>query len=68
LRSRWTSTLVKQDAGWKVATFHVSTNMFDNGVSNLQSRWAAIKAGGAALVVGLACGAFARGWWSRRKS
>jgi ketosteroid isomerase-like protein len=68
LYSRWTATLVKQDTSWKVAAFHVSTNMFDNSVSNLQSRWAAIKAGGATLVVGIACGAVVRGWWKRRQS
>jgi ketosteroid isomerase-like protein len=66
LVSPWTATLVKQDDAWKIAGFHVSTNMFDNGVLHLyvlQNRlWAGGIAGGVALLIGLLLGmAFARG-------
>jgi ketosteroid isomerase-like protein len=68
LHSRWTATLVKQDGSWKVAAFHVSTNMFDNGVSNLLIKWATIKAGGIALAAGIVGGVLGVLWWTRRKS
>lgn len=57
LASRWTATLVKEDGRWQIAAYHVSTNMFDNGVSNLLVKWAAIKAGAVALLAGLFLGA-----------
>ncbi len=53
LDSRWTATLVKKEGRWLVAVFHVSTNMFDNGVSNLMLKWNTIKVGGFALLVGI---------------
>lgn len=31
---RWTTSLIKQDKQWKVATLHFSTNIFDNAVLN----------------------------------
>lgn len=67
LHSRWTATLVKQDDGWKVAALHISTNMFDNGVSNLMIKWAGLKAGGIALALGLVLGAVVTSFWKRRK-
>ena len=66
--SRWTAALVKQNDGWKVAAFHVSTNMFDNGVSNLMIKWAAIKTGAAALAIGIVCGVLGAVFWKRRKA
>ena len=30
LNSKWTATVVKKDDQWKVASFHVSANIFDN--------------------------------------
>ncbi len=68
LQSRWTATCVKQEGGWQVAALHVSTNMFDNGVSNLLIKWAAIKASGIALAAGLICGGLGAVWWNRQKS
>jgi ketosteroid isomerase-like protein len=68
LKSRWTATLLKPADQWKVAAFHISTNMFDNGVSRLQIQWASIKMGGIGLAIGLLCGTFAGAWWLRRKS
>jgi uncharacterized protein (TIGR02246 family) len=68
LHSRWTATLAKQDDRWLLAAFHVSTNMFDNGVNNLQTKWAATKAGGIALVAGVLLGVLGGVWWKGRKS
>ena len=56
LASRWTATLVKKDDRWQIAAYHVSTNMFDNGVGDLLVKWASIKTGGVALLVGLFLG------------
>jgi hypothetical protein len=67
LHSRWTATLVRQNDGWKIAAFHVSTNMFDNGVSDMQIKWASIKTGGIAAMAGILCGSVGGVWWLRRK-
>ena len=32
LNSKWTATVVKEDSQWKVASFHVSANIFDNAL------------------------------------
>ncbi len=56
LASRWTATLVKEDGRWLVAAYHVSTDMFDNGVNDVLNKWASIKAGVVALIVGLVLG------------
>jgi len=53
LQSRWSATLVKEDDRWLVASFHASTNMFENGVSDLMLKWNAIKVGGIALLAGI---------------
>jgi uncharacterized protein (TIGR02246 family) len=67
LHSRWTATVVKQENRWLLAAFHISTNMFDNGVSKLQTKWAAAKAAGVAALGGVVLGAIAGIWWKRRK-
>jgi ketosteroid isomerase-like protein len=73
LVSPWTATLIKQGDDWKISAFHVSANMFDNGVLDLfvqQNRlWTGIFAGVAGLVVGLAVGAllFGRGRGTSRR-
>jgi ketosteroid isomerase-like protein len=55
LENHWSATLVKQEDGWKVASYHVSANILDNpllgGVKSL-----GYSAAGIALVVGLALG------------
>lgn len=53
LLSRWTATAVRQGDQWKLASMHVSGNIFDNGVSALQIKWAGVKAGAAGLFAGL---------------
>ncbi|MCA9071876.1 MAG: DUF4440 domain-containing protein [Planctomycetaceae bacterium] len=53
LTSRWTATLVKEDDQWKVASFQIATNMFDNGVLDSLLSWNSLKFGGLGLVVGV---------------
>ena len=53
LQSRWSATLVKEDDKWLVASFHASTNMFENGVSDVMLKWNSIKVGGLALLAGI---------------
>ncbi|MGE5192470.1 MAG: YybH family protein [Deltaproteobacteria bacterium] len=55
LENHWSATLVKQDDGWKIASYHVSGNILDNPLMG------AVKSlgyliGGVAFVVGLALG------------
>lgn len=49
LDSMWTATLVKGDAGWKVASFHVSASIFDNPILEAAKK--------SLVVVGLICAA-----------
>jgi ketosteroid isomerase-like protein len=55
LENHWSATLVKQEDGWKIASYHVSANILDNplmgGVKSL-----GYAVGGIGLVVGLALG------------
>jgi ketosteroid isomerase-like protein len=67
LLSHWTATLVKLDGKWQVAVFHVSTNMFDNGVGNQMIRWAAIKSGGVSLGIGIVVGLIASVLWRQTR-
>jgi len=67
LLSHWTATLVKLDGKWQVAVFHVSTNMFDNGVGNQMIRWAAIKSGGVSLGIGIIVGIVAGALWRQTR-
>jgi ketosteroid isomerase-like protein len=66
LVSPWTATLVKQGGNWKIAGFHVSANMFDNGVLDLfvqrNRLWTGIIAG----IIGLVAGVVLGGVFSRR--
>jgi uncharacterized protein (TIGR02246 family) len=68
LHSRWTATLVKEGDRWLLAAFQISTNMFDNGVSRMQTRWASVKSGGVALAAGLLLGILGGVWLKRRKA
>ena len=56
LASRWTATLVKENDRWQIAAYHVSTNMFDNGVSDLMLKGNSLKMGGIGLVIGVLLG------------
>lgn len=56
LNSKWTATVVKTDGEWKVASFHISSNIFDNPILSMAQSWlvyAGIAGGVGGLVVGI---------------
>lgn len=53
LNANWSTTVVKTDGQWKVASLHFSTNLFDNSLLNSTKRFAWFAAGGA-LLAGMA--------------
>src|SRR5438874_4447817 len=55
INGRWTCTLVKQGDKWLIASFHYSTNVFDNPILAAAKRYA-IWGAVAALVLGLVIG------------
>lgn len=55
LDSHWTSTSVKQDGQWKVASMHLSANVFTNDLIE-EAKSAAWKAGIAGTLAGLLLG------------
>jgi len=67
LTSRWTATLVRKAGEWKLASYHVSANVFSNPVQDL-----AVKAAGRiGAIVGFLIGAVIAlllGWALRRRS
>jgi ketosteroid isomerase-like protein len=54
--SRFTATIARRGAEWKVTSFHASVNAFDNPVLKIAATKGATWAGGAAGVIGLAVG------------
>ena len=59
LNSKWSATVVKEDAQWKVASFHVSANIFDNPLLDTAKAYlgsAAIIGGVVGGLVGLVFG------------
>jgi uncharacterized protein (TIGR02246 family) len=59
LHDRWTATVVKEDGQWRIASIHVSANVFDNPLLSATKRtltWAVPVAGIAGLLVGLFLG------------
>ena len=59
LHSRWSATLVRFDGRWVIASFHSSTNLFDNPLLNGAKRLAMYGAAGAlaaGLIVGFVVG------------
>ncbi|MDO5623840.1 MAG: SgcJ/EcaC family oxidoreductase [Pseudomonadota bacterium] len=60
VRPLWTSTLVKRDGRWLIASFDYSVNMFDNPVLAEQRR--VMMGVGAGVAVVLAALAFFIGW------
>ncbi len=55
LKGRWTTTMVKEDGHWLIASLHVSTNIFDNVMLDMEKKYA-IRAVVVALVVGVIVG------------
>jgi ketosteroid isomerase-like protein len=64
--TRWSTTLVKKEGQWKVASMHISTNMFDNPVLNLAIKRTALWTGGISGVVGMIV-AFSISWMVGRR-
>jgi ketosteroid isomerase-like protein len=56
LDNRWSATLVHEEGKWLIAAFHVSTNMFDNGLQDLLLKANSLRSGGVGLAVGLLAG------------
>jgi hypothetical protein len=54
--TRWTATAVKKNGKWKVASFHASTNTFDNPVLWIAVKRVALWTGVSAAVLGLVVG------------
>lgn len=55
LKTRWSATVVKDGTDWKVANLHVSSNLFDNPVTNTAKSYL-LTVGGAAITIGLLVG------------
>jgi ketosteroid isomerase-like protein len=55
LTSRWSATLVRFENRWVIASFHASTNLFDNPLLTGAKRLA-MGAGAGALIAGIALG------------
>ena len=55
LNSKWTATVVKTDGQWKVASFHISSNIFENPMLSMAQSWL-MYAGLAGAAVGLVVG------------
>jgi uncharacterized protein (TIGR02246 family) len=51
--ARWTSTLVRKNGRWLVASFHYSTNMFKNPVLDAQRKFMLLAGGGVALLLAI---------------
>jgi ketosteroid isomerase-like protein len=67
LTSRWTATVVRKAGEWKLASYHVSANVFSNPVQDLAVK-AASRVGG---IVGFVIGAvivWLIGWAIRRRA
>jgi ketosteroid isomerase-like protein len=67
LTSRWTATLVRKAGQWKLASYHVSANVFSNPVQDLAVR----AAGRAGAIGGFVIGAILAlliGWAVRRRA
>jgi uncharacterized protein (TIGR02246 family) len=52
LDSRWTATLVRKAGEWKLASYHVSANLFSNPVTDLEVKAAGRVAGVTGFVIG----------------
>jgi len=67
IKGRWSCTMVKNGDRWVIASFHYSTNVFDNPIlDRYKSMYLPI--GGGALVAGLIIGWFIGRMMSRRRA
>ena len=64
LRTAWTTTVAREEDGWKIVSLHFSNNLFDNPVIN-STKKLAWYAGGGGFVAGLLLMALV---WRMRKN
>jgi uncharacterized protein (TIGR02246 family) len=64
-RVRWSYSFTKHTGSWKIAAFHTSANIFDNGVLSMTKKAGVYAAAAAGAVGALAGGALA--WLLRRR-
>lgn len=68
LDSRWTATLVRKDGVWKLASYHVSANLFSNPVMELGAKAASRVAGIGGFAIGAVLALLlGRVMWRRKK-
>lgn len=53
VKARWSTTLLRKAGAWKIASFHYSTNVFDNPILTAQRRVLLIGGGVVAAVAAL---------------
>jgi len=66
VKARWSGTMQLRKDGWKIISFHYSTNMFDNPILDVQRQvmiWITVGASAIAAIVFFLLGRF----FSRRK-
>jgi ketosteroid isomerase-like protein len=67
LNSRFTATIARRGEAWKVTSFHVSGNLFDNQILSYAVKktavWTGIGAGLGGLIIG-----YAIAWFRRRRT
>jgi hypothetical protein len=67
LTAHWSATVVKDGERWKIASFHASANVFDNGVMASYLRWRSYLVGGVAGLGGLVLGGLLAALFLRRR-
>ncbi len=63
VRGRWSCTMIRSGDRWLIASFHYSTNVFDNAIINQQRKLllgAAVATGTIALIAGILLGVFVK--------
>ena len=68
LDSRWSATAIKQADRWLIASFHASTNVFDNGLLSLTTRQMMLWSAAVTLFIGLVLGAIGGRQFFKRHS
>ena len=64
-RVRWSNTMTKHGGTWKIASFHTSTNLFDNPILTMTKK-AASSAAAVSAALGVVVGGVL-GWLIRRR-
>ena len=66
--TRWSATLIKEGTEWKVASIHISVDLFDNPILNIAIKKTATYTGAIAGGVGLIVGGLLVFLLTRRKT